>query len=189
MKNSSNKIDVRLESIRILRKVDEKDVLAQELVEERCQQTNVSRRDKHLLLELVNGITRHRLSLDTILSFFSKIPSQKIEPWLLYALRLGIYQMIFLDKIPHSAAVNTSVELVKNLIRRPDAARFANAILRAVDRTIKNKYSVNLIKMSISKNCYTRKKTFGVSSASQSFQTRGKTLHHISQKTIAIRNG
>ncbi|WP_347274370.1 16S rRNA (cytosine(967)-C(5))-methyltransferase RsmB [Candidatus Kuenenia sp.] len=142
MKNSSNKIDVRLESIRILRKVDEKDVFLQELVEERCQQANVSRLDKHLLLELVNGITRHQLSLDTILSFFSKIPPKKIEPWLLYALRLGIYQMVFLDKIPHSAAVNTSVELVKNLIRRPDAARFANAILRAVDRTIKNKYSV-----------------------------------------------
>jgi len=143
LKNFSNKFDVRFESIRILRETEEKDVFVQELIEERCRQTNVSERDRHLLSELVNGVTRHQLSLDAIISFFSKIPPKKIEPWILYALRLGIYQMVFLDKIPHSAAVNTSVELVKNSVRRTDATRFANAILRSADRNIKNKYIVD----------------------------------------------
>lgn len=152
-------MDVRLESIRNLREIGEKDVFAQELIEERCQQTNAIERDKHLLSELVNGITRHQFSLDTIISSFSKIPPKKIEPWILYALRMGIYQMVFLDKIPHSAAINTSVELVKKLVRRTDATRFTNAILRTVERNIKNKYSIDHKNVNPQKLLY-RKKSF-----------------------------
>ena len=114
MKNSSSKADVRYECIRILREIDEKEIFAQELISEKCSQADWFPRDKNLLTELVNGVIRHRLSLDTLISFFSKIPLNKLEPWVLYALRLGLYQIVYLDKIPASAAVNTSVELVKN---------------------------------------------------------------------------
>lgn len=141
MKNSSSKTDVRYECIRILREIDEKEVFAHELVSEKCSQTDWLPRDKNLLTELVNGVIRHRLSLDTLISFFSKIPLNKIEPWVSYALRLGLYQIVYLDKIPASAAINTSVELVKKLIRRTDAVRFTNAILRSIERGIQNKYA------------------------------------------------
>lgn len=139
MKNSSSKRDVRYECIRILREIDEKEVFAQELITERCLQGDLSKRDKNLLTELVNGVIRHRLPLDTLISFFSKISFNKIEPWVLYALRMGLYQIAYLDRIPVSAAVNTSVELVKKLVRRTDAVRFTNAILRSVERSIQNK--------------------------------------------------
>ncbi|MDQ1271811.1 MAG: rRNA (cytosine967-C5)-methyltransferase [Planctomycetota bacterium] len=139
MKNSSHKTDVRYECIRILRTIDEQEVFAQELVSERCTQGDLSERDKRLLTELVNGVIRHRLSLDTLISFFSKISFNKIEPWVVYALRVGLYQIIYLDKIPASAAVNTSVELVKKLIRRADAVKFTNAVLRSIERSIHNK--------------------------------------------------
>ena len=139
MKNSSSKTDVRYECIRILREIDEKEIFAQELISEKCSQADWFPRDKNLLTELVNGVIRHRLSLDTLISFFSKIPLNKLEPWVLYALRLGLYQIVYLDKIPASAAVNTSVELVKKLVHRTDAVRFTNAILRSIERGIQNK--------------------------------------------------
>ena len=139
MKNSSSKTDVRYECIRILREIDEKEIFAQELISEKCSQADWFPRDKNLLTELVNGVIRHRLSLDTLISSFSKIPLNKIEPWVSYALRLGLYQIVYLDKIPASAAVNTSVELVKKLVHRTDAVRFTNAILRSIERGIQNK--------------------------------------------------
>lgn len=92
MRNSSHKTDVRYECVRILREIDEKEVFAHDLITARCSQVDLPKRDKHLLTELVNGVIRHRLSLDTLISFFSKIPFNKIEPWVLYALRLGLYQ-------------------------------------------------------------------------------------------------
>ena len=119
MKNSSSKTDVRSECIRILREIDEKEVFAHELISEKCSQADWFPRDKNLLTELVNGVIRRRLSLDTLISSFSKIPFKKIEPWVLYALRLGLYQIVYLDRIPVSAAINTSVELVKKLVRAP----------------------------------------------------------------------
>lgn len=139
MKNSSPKHDVRYECIRILRAIDEQEVFAGELLSERYSRGDLSERDKGLLTELTHGVIRHRLSLDTIISAFSKIPLARIEPWILYALRMGLYQMIYLDRIPPSATVNTSVELVKKLIRRADAVKFTNAILRSVERSIHNK--------------------------------------------------
>lgn len=139
LKNSLTKADVRYEAIRILRNIAEKGVYARELLEERCSSLHVPKRDKNLLVALVNGVIRQQLSLDTIISFFAKTPFNKIEPWILYALRLGIYQIIYLDKIPISAAVNTSVSLVKKTTRRTDAAKFTNAVLRSVERSILNK--------------------------------------------------
>ncbi|MDR4507244.1 MAG: 16S rRNA (cytosine(967)-C(5))-methyltransferase RsmB [Candidatus Brocadiaceae bacterium] len=139
MKNSSAEIDPRYEAIRLLREIDEKEVFAQDLLSEKCSSVNLSKRDKSLLTTLVNGVIRQRQSLDTIISFFSRISLHKIEPWILIALRLGIYQIIYLDKIPASAAINTSVGLVKKLVCRTDAVRFTNAILRSAERSIQNK--------------------------------------------------
>ncbi len=140
MKNSSqSKPDVRYECLQILREVEEKEVFAQELISSRCVKDTLSEVDKNLLTELVHGVIRHRLSLDTIISFFSKISLNKIEPWVRQALRLGLYQIIYLDRIPASAAVNTAVELVKQLVHRTDAVKFTNAILRSVERCIQNK--------------------------------------------------
>ncbi|TVM04190.1 MAG: 16S rRNA (cytosine(967)-C(5))-methyltransferase [Candidatus Brocadia sp. WS118] len=139
MKNSSPKTDVRYECVRILRAIDEQEVFARELLSERYSRGDLSGRDKGLLTELTHGVIRHRLTLDTIISAFSKIPLARIEPWILYALRVGLYQMIYLDRIPPSAAVNTAVELVKKLIRRADAVKFTNAVLRSVERSIHNK--------------------------------------------------
>lgn len=94
----------------------------------------LSRRDRALLNAMVYGVLRWRGRLDHIIAYFSNIPLRKIQPVVLNILRLGLFQIIFLDRVPDSAAVNTSVELTKQT-NSSRAAGFVNALLRkaAVD--------------------------------------------------------
>ncbi|MEE9496163.1 MAG: 16S rRNA (cytosine(967)-C(5))-methyltransferase RsmB [Desulfobacterales bacterium] len=89
----------------------------------------LSRRDRALFTAMVYGVLRWRSRLDHIITHFSNTPIQKIEPGVLNILRLGLFQIIYLDRIPDSAAVNTSVEITKQ-IGASRAAGFVNALLR-----------------------------------------------------------
>lgn len=91
----------------------------------------MERRDRALLTELVYGILRQRGYLDWQIDHFSKV--KKIHPAIRNILRLGLYQLLFLDKIPPSAAVNTSVELAKEE-EGMAASRLANGLLRNILR-------------------------------------------------------
>ena len=94
--------------------------------------TNLSQLDIGLMSELVYGVTTWKLTLDEIIKKHSKISFKKISPWILNILRMGIYQIIFLDKIPKSAAVNESVNLAKKYGNK-GAVGFTNAVLRKVE--------------------------------------------------------
>jgi 16S rRNA (cytosine967-C5)-methyltransferase len=67
--------------------------------------------DRAFLLELVLGTLRWRSRLDGAIRRAAKFPGKKIDPRLLHLLRLGVYQILFMDRVPHSAAVNESVRL------------------------------------------------------------------------------
>lgn len=69
--------------------------------------------DRHLFTELVNGIVRRKRTLDAIIDRLAKQPAHRQPPNLRHLLRLGIYQLRYLDRIPESAAVNTTVDLAK----------------------------------------------------------------------------
>ncbi len=91
-------------------------------------------RDIGLLSEIVYGVTTWKLTIDEIIKKHSKIKFKKISPWILNVLRMGIYQVVFLDKIPKSAAVNESVNLAKKYGNK-GAVSFTNAILRKVEKS------------------------------------------------------
>lgn len=91
----------------------------------------LARQDKALAQELVMGTLRWQASLDLALSRVSSRPLSRIPGKLLSALRMGAYQILFLERIPFSAAVNETVELVKEL-GLGYAAGFVNGVLRAV---------------------------------------------------------
>jgi 16S rRNA (cytosine967-C5)-methyltransferase len=87
------------------------------------------RRDRSLLNALVYGVLRWRGRLDHILAGFSKTPLQKVDPLILNILRLGLFQIIYLDRVPASAAVNSSVNMAKK--NAPAwVAGYVNALLR-----------------------------------------------------------
>ena len=90
-------------------------------------------KDIGLISEIVYGVTTWRLTLDEIIKKYSKIKLKKISPWILNILRMGIYQIIFLDKIPKSAAVNESVNLAKRY-GHSSSSNFVNAVLRKVEK-------------------------------------------------------
>ncbi|MDQ2899338.1 MAG: hypothetical protein M3Y07_05990 [Acidobacteriota bacterium] len=90
-------------------------------------------RDAGLAEEIVFGVLRYRGSLDYLIEHYSGRPARQLDAEVAGALRIGIYQLRYLDRIPAHAAVGESVELIKRA-RKRSAAGFANAVLRKVDR-------------------------------------------------------
>ncbi|MGE4282618.1 MAG: 16S rRNA (cytosine(967)-C(5))-methyltransferase RsmB [Clostridia bacterium] len=89
--------------------------------------------DRGLITELVYGIIKYKMTIDYIVEQFSSIKMTKISPWILNVLRVGIYQIIYLDKIPDSAACNESVRLAKRYGHHA-SVNYVNAVLRNVSR-------------------------------------------------------
>ena len=90
-------------------------------------------RDAGLASELVLGSLRVRAQLDFLIAHFSGRDAARLDPELRIALRLAIYQVRYLSRVPAHAAVSESVELVKRA-RKRSAAPLANAVLRKVNR-------------------------------------------------------
>ena len=84
-----------------------------------------------LLTALVYGVLERLITLDYNIALYLRQPLKKLKPEVLIALRIGAYQLLFMDRIPESAAVNESVKLVKNN-RAQFAAGLVNAVLRKV---------------------------------------------------------
>lgn len=91
-------------------------------------------RDAALATQLTFGVLQNRLLLDWHLSRLSSVPVDKMEPAVLMSLRLGVYQLGFLDKIPPHAAVNESVGMAKVYAKNPRSASLVNAVLRTFER-------------------------------------------------------
>ncbi len=89
----------------------------------------LSRRDRALYNGLVYGVLRWRLRLDAVLGTYADRPLDQVTPQVLNILRLGLFQILFMDRIPASAAVNTAVTLARTR-KAPKAAGFVNALLR-----------------------------------------------------------
>ena len=92
-------------------------------------------RDCHLCTELVYGVVKRRRTLDTVLRCLVTRRWDRVESDVRHLLRLGAYQMIFLDRIPASAATHQTVELAKAACRG-GADRFCNAVLRRLARAV-----------------------------------------------------
>lgn len=96
-----------------------------------------SPQDKAFITNLVYGTVKRCITLDYVISQFSKIKLKKMSAYILNILRMGIYQIMFTDKIPESAAVNESVKLARRYGHSASAG-FVNGVLRSVVRERKN---------------------------------------------------
>ncbi len=97
------------------------------------QSSDVSARDKAFISRLFYGVIERKATLDYIISLYISKPIQKLDAVILETLRMGIYQLLYMDSVPDNAAVNESVELVKQLGKK-SAAPFVNAVLRSFIR-------------------------------------------------------
>lgn len=90
-------------------------------------------RDRGLITEIVYGSIKNRGRLDYILDQFASTKVKKMDKWTRNILRMALYQMLYLDKVPDSAAVNEAVKLAK---RYGHVDKFVNAVLRNILRGI-----------------------------------------------------
>lgn len=127
----------RMAALRILLSTEEAGVLTDDMLDEWIRKSALDQRDRALAVHLVQGVHRYRGTLDWRLGLVSDRPVARLPAIVQMALRLGAYQLLYMDKIPASAAVNESVQLVKRAGRRlgRDWSGFTNAILRSLQRT------------------------------------------------------
>lgn len=116
-----------------LRDVDEGQAYAGLALDRALKGRSLSRRDRALATELVYGASRRRNTLDWAIAQASTRPVDKMSPWVRADLRLAAYQLLFLDRIPPSAAVNEAVELAKRY-GHAGLAGFVNGVLRGLLR-------------------------------------------------------
>lgn len=123
-------VDARKTALKVLITLDRGDQTLDGILDHISPRAgSLSRRDRSLFNALIYGVLRWRGRLDYIISHFSNTALKKIEPGVLNILRLGLFQIIYLDRIPDSATVHTSVELTRQ-IGASRAAGFVNALLR-----------------------------------------------------------
>ena len=94
---------------------------------------NLDRREAALASRLAYGVLQNRALLDFYLNSFCSQNFDSLEPFIRDVLRLGAYQILYMDRVPDSAAVDESVELVKRK-KRQRASGMVNAVLRRLSR-------------------------------------------------------
>ncbi len=92
---------------------------------------------KAFITELVNGTLRNLINIDYIIDIFSKTPVKKMKPFILCNLRVGIYQIMYMDRVPVSAACNEAVKLAKKRGFH-SLSGFVNGVLRSAARNRDN---------------------------------------------------
>ncbi|MCE1189878.1 MAG: 16S rRNA (cytosine(967)-C(5))-methyltransferase RsmB [Ignavibacteria bacterium] len=128
---------VRGLAIKVLSRVERTDAYLDRLLDYELRTNDLNPPDKALLYEIVHGVTRWMGRLDWILSGFYKGQFSKALPILKNSLRVALYQIMFLDKIPEYAAVNEAVDFIKKL-QGQKPADISNAVLRNILRSKAN---------------------------------------------------
>lgn len=120
-------------ALTILLKIYKQQPFADDVVDSVLEASKIPALDRGLIVELVYGVLRHQQTLDWRLNQVADRPMSRLPLTVAMIFRLGAYQLLYLDKIPHSAAVNESVKLAKTIGGR-NWSGMMNAVLRNVMR-------------------------------------------------------
>jgi 16S rRNA (cytosine967-C5)-methyltransferase len=126
---------VRMLAVKVLQHIDRSQAFADEILDRAFSADPELRPlDRAFVTELVMGVLRWRGRLDWILQQVLKTPQKKLNSQVHDILRLGVYQLFFMDRVPPSAAINESVRLTKSLFKDERISGFVNGVLRTVLR-------------------------------------------------------
>lgn len=120
-------------ALNVLMKIEQDNAYSNIALNNAIRENKLSGVDSSFVSALVYGVLERKITLDYIIRQYSKIPLRKIELKTKMILRLGILQLLFMDKIPESAAVNESVNLAKKH-KLQKSSGFINGILRSITR-------------------------------------------------------
>lgn len=120
-------------ALKVIHEVYAKDAYANVVLAQQLRKDGLSDVDRRFATELVYGTVKAGGTLDWIIKKYVTRPLKKMDPMVLDILRLGVYQLKYMDKVPDSAACNESVELAKKFTNA-GAAKFVNGVLRTMVR-------------------------------------------------------
>jgi len=125
-------ISVRDAAIRVLSEIDNEGKFSNKLLQQ-YSESELSKEDIRLLRELVYGVVENRMYIDKIIRSASSVKMKKIHPMILQILRLGVYQIGFMDRIPAHASINEAVKLAKKYGHKGTVG-YVNGVLRRIER-------------------------------------------------------
>ncbi|MBX9681549.1 MAG: 16S rRNA (cytosine(967)-C(5))-methyltransferase RsmB [Gemmataceae bacterium] len=121
----------RVAALKVLLQGSGREGFAQDLLDVALEDADLSSPDRRLATQLVYGTLRRRGAIDALLRQAIHRDPEKVEAWIWESLRLGVFQLLYLDQVPAYAAINETVELAQRL-EMPRAKGFINGILRKV---------------------------------------------------------
>ncbi|CAM3754914.1 16S rRNA (cytosine(967)-C(5))-methyltransferase RsmB [Alkalicoccus chagannorensis] len=122
--------DVREAALDALIKIEKNQAYSNLLLDQVMKNKNIPARDKGLLTQLVYGTLQHRRRLDHEIAALSKKPLDKLDDWVVVLLRMSMFQLLFLDRVPDHAAVDEAVTIAKKRSHKGTSG-FVNGLLRA----------------------------------------------------------
>ncbi|HWI63780.1 MAG TPA: 16S rRNA (cytosine(967)-C(5))-methyltransferase RsmB [Symbiobacteriaceae bacterium] len=116
-------------ALRALRDVDVKEAYANLALDSVLTKSKLEGRDRALATEIVYGVTRRRGTVDWAIGQVATRPLEQIDPYIRNILRSAVYQIMYMERIPHSAAVDEAVNLARQY-GHEGVAKFVNGVLR-----------------------------------------------------------
>ena len=120
-------------ALKALLRMEEDQAYSNLVLDEILARSSLSRLERSFTSALFYGVLERRLTLDHVIAHYSNRPLDKLSPAVLTILRMGVYQLLYMDSVPDSAAVNESVKLTYSA-RIASAKGFVNACLRSFIR-------------------------------------------------------
>lgn len=140
MDKGTAQVNIRRLAVQALLQINRDGAYANIVLQQMLGDNKLSDVDRRFFTELVYGVVRRRNYLDAIIMALAKRPLRKLSSIVVEILRLGLYQLIYMDKVPDSAAVNESVKMAKKMARGLDG--FVNGVLRNFIRN-RDSYSID----------------------------------------------
>ncbi len=127
----------RYYALKALYRIETRAAYADYVLQALRREVELSPRDQDLLTTLVDGVTIWRRTLDWVLARYVRGRLEDLDPWTRNALRMGLYQLMFLDRIPRWAAVHETVEITR-AVAGEGAAALVNAVLRRISARLEH---------------------------------------------------
>ncbi|MDE5862803.1 MAG: 16S rRNA (cytosine(967)-C(5))-methyltransferase RsmB [Lachnospiraceae bacterium] len=130
--SKQEQINTRLLALEILVEAEKKNIFVKEALQRFLfQKQFLSKQNRAFITRLVEGVTEYRVRLDYVVNLYSKTPISRCKPLIRCLLRMGVYQMLYMDSVPDGAACDECVKLAKKKGFQ-NLSGFVNGVLRKV---------------------------------------------------------
>lgn len=130
----SEKENTRLLVLETLVEIEKKNVFVKDALHKLLfQKQFLSKQDRAFITRMVEGVTEYQVRLDYVINCYSKTKVNKCKPLIRCVLRMGVYQILYMDSVPNQAACNECVKLTK-MKGFQNLSGFVNGVLRNIER-------------------------------------------------------